>query len=289
MASLILSLAALSGFAAMTVIVYTLVSESIPFFREVSPGEFVLGREWSALFSEKKFGTLPLLTGTFLTASIGLLIAATLGLGSAIYLSEYASPRLRKAVKPVLELLAGIPTVVYGYFALTMITPFLRENVFHEMSVHNALAAGIALGIMITPMIASISEDALYSVPESLRHGAYALGARRYQVVFKIVVPAAMPGIIASFVLALARAVGETMIVTIAAGFRPVLTLNPLEPIQTLTAFIAQASTGDNPYGTIEYRSLFAVGLYLFLIVMVLNTIGLAVSRKYSSRFGGAG
>ena len=281
------SLAAFLGIAAMAVIVYTLVSESLSFFRQVSLGEFILGREWSALFKEKQFGTLPLLAGTLLTSSIGLSIAAVLGLGSAIFLSEYASPRVRRLAKPIIEVLAGIPTVVYGYFALTMITPFLKNSLFEDMSVHNALAAGIALGVMMTPMVASISEDALYAVPDQLRQGAYALGARKHQVVFKVVFPAAMPGIVAAFILALARAVGETMIVTIAAGFRPVLTLNPLEPVQTLTAFIAQAATGDNPYGTIEYRSLFAVGLYLFLLVMALNTLGLLMARKYSRRYGG--
>ena len=276
----LLAAASMTTIVAIVVIVGTLVYESAIFFSQVSPLEFFLGTEWTALFLEKKFGVLPLLTGTILTSGVAIGLALILGLGSAVYLSEYASRNVRRVLKPLLEVLAGIPTVVYGYFALYAITPFLKSALLPGIEVYNALAAGLAMGVMITPTVASLSEDALYSVPESIRQAAYSLGARRSQVAFKVVVPAALPGIVAAFILGLARAVGETMIVAIAAGFRPVLTLNPLESIQTMTAYIAQVATGDVSHGTIVYQSIFAVGLYLFVIVLALNLAGNLLFRR---------
>ncbi len=270
--------------AAMMIIVGTLAAESSGFFSQVPVSEFLLGLEWTPLFSEKRFGVIPLAAGTLLTSVIALAVASVVGLGSAIYLSEYASERVRRGLKPLMEILAGIPTVVYGYFAISFITPLLKSALFPWMWVHNALSAGIAMGIMITPMMASLSEDSIYSVPETLRHAAYALGARKIDVVFRVVLPAALPGIVAAFILSLARAVGETMIVAIAAGFRPNLSLNPFQAVQTLTAYIAQVATGDAPHGTIEYRSIFAVGLYLFVIVMVLNSVGVLLVRRWGMR-----
>ena len=281
---LILMAASLLTLLALALIVATLVYESSFFFSEASVFEFLLGTEWTALFLEKKFGVVPLLVGTFLTSAVAMLLASTIGLGSAIYLSEYASPRVRAVVKPLLEILAGIPTVVYGYFAIYTITPLLKASIFPDIGFYNALSAGIAMGVMIIPTVASLSEDALYAVPEAIKHAAYSLGARKIQVVFRVVVPAALSGIVASFILGLARAVGETMIVAIAAGFRPVLTLNPLEAIQTMTAYIAQVSTGDVSHGTVVYQSIFAVGLYLFVVVMLLNLVGNYVVRRWGVR-----
>ena len=277
----VLLAASLLTIIALILIIETLVYESLFFFSRVSIFEFLFGVEWTVLFLDKKFGVVPLLAGTFLTSSIAILLASTIGLGSAVYLSEYASPRVRSVVKPLLEILAGIPTVVYGYFAIYTITPLLKSSVFPDISFYNALSAGIAMGVMIIPTVASLSEDSLYAVPETLKHAAYSLGAKKIQVVFRVVIPAALSGIVASFILGLARAVGETMIVAIAAGFRPVLTLNPLEAIQTMTAFIAQVSTGEAPHGTVEYQSIFAVGLYLFTLVMLLNLIGNYVVRRW--------
>ncbi|HID04470.1 MAG TPA: phosphate ABC transporter permease subunit PstC [Candidatus Caldiarchaeum subterraneum] len=280
----VLLAASLLTIIALILIIETLVYESLFFFSRVSIFEFLFGVEWTVLFLDKKFGVVPLLAGTFLTSSIAILLASTIGLGSAVYLSEYASPRVRSVVKPLLEILAGIPTVVYGYFAIYTITPLLKSSVFPDISFYNALSAGIAMGVMIIPTVASLSEDSLYAVPETLKHAAYSLGAKKIQVVFRVVIPAALSGIVASFILGLARAVGETMIVAIAAGFRPVLTLNPLEAIQTMTAFIAQVSTGEAPHGTVEYQSIFAVGLYLFTLVMLLNLIGNYVVRRWGVR-----
>jgi len=281
--NLLLAASLLTIFA-LILIIATLVYESLFFFSKVSVFEFLFGLEWTVLFLDKKFGVIPLVAGTFLTSAVAMLLASSIGLGSAIYLSEYASPRIRAVVKPLLEILAGIPTVVYGYFAIYTITPLLKSTIFPDIGFYNALSAGIAMGVMIIPTVASLSEDALYAVPETIKHAAYSLGARKIQVVFRIVVPAALSGIVASFILGLARAVGETMIVAIAAGFRPVLTLNPLEAIQTMTAFIAQVATGEAPHGTVEYQSIFAVGLYLFVIVMVLNLIGNYVVRRWGVR-----
>jgi phosphate transport system permease protein len=261
-------------------IIVTLLTETFNFFRVVSVFEFLTGTEWTPLFAEKHFGILPLVTGTFLITIFAALVAVPIGLFSAIYLSEYAPDRVRDIVKPILEVLAGIPTIVYGFFALTFVTPLLRV-VFPEMGIFNAMSAGIVVGIMIIPMISSLSEDAMAAVPRSIRDGAYALGSTRLEVSWKVVVPAALSGIIASFVLALSRAIGETMIVTLAAGATPILTLNPLESIQTMTAFIVQVSKGDVSHGSIEYLSIFAVGMTLFVITFLMNMI----ARYFTDRF----
>ncbi|MCX7904775.1 MAG: phosphate ABC transporter permease subunit PstC [Caloramator sp.] len=261
-------------------IIFSLFEETFLFFRRVSIVEFLTGREWTPLFEPPKFGVLPLVAGTFLIVIISSIISIPIGLGSAIYLSEYAPKKVRKVLKPTLEILAGIPSIVYGYFALTAITPIIK-TIFPETSVYNALSAGIAVGIMTVPLVSSLSEDAMMAVPDSLRLGAYALGATRYEVSKDIVVPTAFPTIVASFILAISRAVGETMIVAMAAGSTPKLTFNPLESIQTMTGYIVQISMGDVPYGSIGYRTLFAVGSLLFLITFTLNLISRYVMRRY--------
>ncbi len=261
-------------------IVVVLLREAASFFAEVSPVEFFTGTRWTPLFRPQSFGVLPLLAGSFLVAAGAAIVALPVGLASAIYLSEYAPPSVRRIVKPALEILAGIPTVVYGYFALTFITPLLR-TAFPETSVFNAASASIVVGIMIIPMVSSLSEDAMSAVPRSLRMGAYALGATRYEVATRTVVPAALSGIIASFILAISRAIGETMAVAIAAGATPNLTLNPLESIQTMTAYIVQISLGEAPYGSIEYKTIFAVGLTLFAVTLVMNLVSVAVLKRF--------
>ncbi|HEY8394558.1 MAG TPA: phosphate ABC transporter permease subunit PstC [Thermaerobacter sp.] len=266
-------------------IVVTLISETAVFFRQVSIVEFLTGREWTPLFADKHFGILPLLAGTFLITGIALLIAVPLGLGSAIFLSEYAGDTARRILKPVLELLAGIPTIVYGYFALNFITQDVLKRIFPDISVFNALSAGIAVGIMITPMISSLSEDAMSAVPRRLRDGAYALGATRWEVAWQVVVPAALSGIVASFVLAFARAIGETMIVAVAAGSTPKLTLNPLESVQTMTGYIVQAALGDVAHGGIEYSSLFAVGMTLFVFTLVINLLAMLIRSRFREEY----
>ncbi len=280
---------ALLGAAVITIIViiiivYSLASESVHFFMQVSPLEFLFGSRWAAFFDDKSFGILPLLAGTMLTTIIALGFAIPIGIGAAVFLSEYASPVLRRIVKPVLEILAGIPTVVYGYFALYFITPNL-QGFITDLSTYNALAAGLAMGVMITPTIASLAEDAFYSVPQYLKAAGYALGARKSQVILRIVIPYTLSALLAIIILAMGRAIGETMIVTIAAGMRPTLTLNPFESVMTMTAAIAQAATGDAPRGTIEYTSLFAVAIYLFAIVAILNTISGYIKRRWEIRY----
>jgi phosphate transport system permease protein len=257
-----------------------LLFEGIGFFRHVSPIEFLTGTTWTPLFRPQHFGVLPLLSGSLLIALGAAVVALPLGLLCAIYLSEYAHPRARAIIKPALEVLAGIPTVVYGYFALTFVTPLLRQ-LWPQTEIFNALSASIVMGIMIVPMVSSLSEDALSAVPRSLREGAYALGATKFEVAGRTVVPAALSGIIASFILAISRAIGETMIVTIAAGATPKLTLNPLESVQTMTAYIAQVSLGEVPHGTVEYRTIFAVGLALFAVTLLMNLFSNVVLRKY--------
>lgn len=251
-------------------IVMVLLIESLQFFREVSLWEFLTGTEWSPLLVPKSFGILPLFCGTCLVALGSAMIAIPLGLGTAIYLSEYSSPLIRNIVKPLLEILAGIPSVVYGYIAIAFVSPMIR-SLFPSADLFNAANACIVVGIMILPMIVSLSEDVLQSVPRSLREGAYALGATKLDVTVRVVVPAAMSGIMASFLLAIARAVGETMAVTLAAGATPNMTLNFFESIQTMTAYIVQISQGDIPTGTLEYRTIFAVGLALFASTFALN------------------
>lgn len=261
-------------------IVVVLVTESAGFFREIPIAEFLTGTRWSPMYAEQHFGILPLLNGTLLIAAGSMLIALPVGLTSAIYLSEYASPKVRAAIKPILEILAGIPTVVYGYFALTFITPLLR-TVFPGTGIFNAASGAIVVGIMIIPMIVSLSEDALNAVPLSLREAAYGLGATQFEVSTRVVVPAALSGIVASFILAISRAVGETMAVTLAAGATPKMTLNFLESIQTMTAYIVQVSLGETPHGTLEYRTIFAVGLVLFFITLAMNLLGQQFTRRF--------
>ena len=261
-------------------IVIVLIRESIGFFAEVRLFEYLTGTLWTPLFQPQHFGVLPLLTGSLLVAAGAAIIAIPVGLASAIYLSEYAADGVRRIVKPVLEILAGIPSVVYGYFALTFITPLLR-NVWPETNVFNAASASIVMAVMIIPLVASLSEDAMRAVPRSLREGAYALGATKYEVATRVVVPSALSGVIASFILAISRAIGETMAVTIAAGSTPKLTLDPRESIQTMTAYIAQVSLGETPFGTIEYKTIFAVGLTLFAITLLMNIVSTRILQRY--------
>lgn len=257
-----------------------LAVETWHFLQVVSISEFLFGTEWTPLLEPKHYGILPLVSGTMLIVVGAALVALPVGVASAVFLSEYASDRTRNVIKPVLEVLAGIPTVVYGFFALTFITPILK-TVIPETQVFNAASAAIVVGIMILPMIASLCDDALRSVPESLRHGAYSLGATSFEVSGRIVIPAALSGIFASFVLAISRAIGETMAVTLAAGATPNLTLNPLESIQTMTAYIVQVSLGDTPNGSLTYQTLFAVASVLFVSTFVLNILGTWVMRRY--------
>ncbi|MEV5030181.1 phosphate ABC transporter permease subunit PstC [Paenibacillus sp. LPE1-1-1.1] len=265
-------------------IVVTLISETYQFFQKVPIFDFLFGTKWSPLIAPKSFGVLPLLSGTLMITFIACLVAIPLGLASAIYLSEYAPKRVRKIVKPILEVLAGVPTIVYGYFALSLVTPLI-QSIFNSAGIFNALSAGIVVGIMIIPMVSSLSEDAMSAVPRSLRDGAYALGATRFEVALKIVVPAAFSGIVASAVLAFSRAIGETMIVTVAAGSTPNMTANPLDSIQTMTAYIVQVSLGDTPHGTVEYGSIFAVGMTLFVITFLLNILAQYIARKFREEY----
>lgn len=261
-------------------IVGVLLFETIEFFKEVSIIEFLTDKEWTPLFVNKHFGIAPLVCGTVLTSAIALAVALPMGLLVAVYLSEYAPSGIRRILKPVFEVLAGIPTVVYGYFALLFATPMLQK-LLPDLQGFNALAPGLVLGVMILPLVSSLSEDALYSVPTSLKAAGYALGATKLQVCFSVVVPAAFPGIIAAFILAMSRAIGETMLVAIAAGQMPNLTLNPMESVETMTAYIVQISLGDTPHGTIEYRTIFAVGTVLFLMTLVLNTISYKIREQF--------
>jgi len=261
-------------------IISVLIFETIEFFRDISPVDFFTGTNWTPQFDQ--YGVLPLISGTLLIMIIAMLLTLPLGLMAAIYLSEYSSSRARSILKPVLELLAGIPTIVYGYFALTFITPQVLRRIFPETEVFNALSAGIAVGIMILPMVASLSEDAMRAVPGALREGAYALGATKLEVSTRVVVPSALSGIFASFILAISRAVGETMIIVVAAGSRPSdLLPNPLGQLQAMTSYIVLTISGDAPRGTIEYRSLFAVGLTLFAMTLLLNIVSQWLVTRY--------
>ena len=253
-------------------IVLVLLTQSIPFFREVPIFEFLTGTDWTPLFQPQSFGILPLFCGTFIVAGGSAMIAIPLGLGTAIYLSEYASPLTRDVVKPLLEILAGIPSVVFGYVAVVFVSPLIRQ-MFPSADLFNALNACVVVGIMILPMIISLSEDVLRSVPRSLREGAYALGATKLDVTVRVVVPAALSGIVASFILAITRAVGETMAVTLAAGADAKMTFNFLTSVQTMTAYIVEVSQGDIPPGRDEHRTIFAVGLTLFATTLLLNVV----------------
>ena len=264
-------------------IVGVLVWETVGFFGQVSPLEFFGAAEWTPLFEGGRFGVWPLVAGTLLVTGIAAVVALPLGLLAAVYVSQFASATVRRWVKPALELLAGIPTVVYGFFALTAVTPFLRTFV-PGLGVYNALSAGLVVGVMILPLVASLSEDALRSVPRRLGEGAYALGATEGEVVWKVTVPAALSGIVASFILALSRAIGETMIVVLAAGATPQLTLDPRESVQTMTAFIVSATLGDSAQGSAVFQSLFAVGLLLFLVTLAMNIGAERIVRRFAER-----
>ncbi|HXF97286.1 MAG TPA: phosphate ABC transporter permease subunit PstC [Gaiellaceae bacterium] len=261
-------------------IVVSLLVPAVEFFREVSVLEFVTGTTWTPLFLDGEFGVLPLVLGTFLISLLAGAVAFPVGLGVAVYLSEYASGRARGLLKPVLEILAAVPTVVLGYFALTFVTPLLRD-LGVQVDVFNALSASLVLGIMLVPTVASLSEDAMAAVPRDLREGGYALGADKLQVSTRIVLPAAISGIVAAFVLGLSRAVGETMIVLIAGGQLAQLTLDPREPIATMTAFIGATGFGDVPTGSIEYKTIFAVGAALFVLTLAMNLVSIRLVRRY--------
>ncbi len=265
-------------------IVLTLVFETAEFFREVSIWRFLTETQWTPLFADKKFGVMVLVSATLLISVIAIAVALPLGLLAAICLSEYAPAKLRKWLKPSLEILAGVPTVVFGYFALLTVTPFLQTFI-PGMQGFNALSAGLVLGISIIPLVASLSEDALYAVPRSLREGAYALGSTKRETIISVVLPAALSGIVASFILAISRAIGETMIVTIAAGQNPQLTLNPLVPIETMTAYIVQVSKGDTPAGSLAYKTIFSVGMTLFLITLALNIFSYWFVRRFREKY----
>jgi phosphate transport system permease protein len=260
-------------------IVAVLFGETAGFFKEVSLAQFLGDTEWTPLFADRHFGIWPLLSGTLLTTAIAMAVAVPLGLLAAVYLSEFARERQRRILKPILELLAGVPTVVYGYFALMLVTPVL-QRVVPGLSGFNALGAGIVMGLMIVPVVASLSEDAIFAVPASLREAAYALGVRKVPTIFRVVIPSAFSGIAAAVLLGVSRAIGETMIVAIAAGQQPRLTLDPRVPIETMTAYIVQVSLGDTPTGTIEYRTIFAVGLSLFVITLALNLLSHRLRRR---------
>ncbi|OFV91508.1 MAG: phosphate ABC transporter permease subunit PstC [Acidobacteria bacterium RIFCSPLOWO2_02_FULL_61_28] len=275
-----LFLCALLSVVTTAEIIWVLARETWSFFRQVPVFSFLFGTRWTPLFQPPSFGVLPLVCGTALVVVGAALVAIPLGLGSGIFLSEYASDRLRGILKPVLEVLAGIPTVVYGYFALTFVTPLL-VRLFPATQVFNAASGAVVVGVMILPMIASLCDDALRAVPQSLRHAGYALGATRFEVATHVVLPGALSGVLASFVLALSRAIGETMAVTLAAGATPKLTLNPLESIQTMTAYIVQVSLGDTPAGGIPYLTIYAVGMLLFVITMGLNLLANRILRRF--------
>ncbi len=275
-----LALCALVSIATTVGIVAALLEPSIEFFREISFVAFFTGTDWAPLFQPARFGVLPLIVGTLSVTFWAIAVAVPFGLGAAIYLSEYARPGVRKVLKPALEVLAGVPTVVYGYFALVTFTPFLR-SLGLEVQIFNAFSAGVVMGIMIIPTVASISEDAMSAVPQTLRDGAYALGSNKLEVSLRIVVPAAISGIVASFVLGVSRAVGETMIALLAAGQLAQLTFHPFEPVETMTAFIAATGIGDVPTGSTAYKTIFAVGLTLFVMTLAMNLVAIRLVRKY--------
>jgi phosphate transport system permease protein len=264
-------------------ILYVLAAETLQFFSVVSLWEFLTGTEWTPLFADAQFGILPLLSGTLLTSGIALAVALPFGLLSAIYLSEFAPAWARRLLKPTLELLSGVPTIVYGYFALVFLTPLLQRFI-PDLAGFNALSAGIVMGIMIIPMISSLSEDALSAVPDGYREAALGLGSTKLSAIFRVVLPAASSGVVASVILALSRAIGETMIVTIAAGQQPRLTLDPRVPIETMTTYIVQVSMGDVPTGTLGYRTIFAVGSALFVMTFAMNVVSQRLSRRFRAR-----
>lgn len=276
-------LAALSSVVVTFSIVYTLIIEAFPFFKEVSFFHFLTALEWTPLFENPQYGILPLLSGTLMTTVIALMIALPFGLVTSVFLSEYVSARGREIFKPFLELLAAVPTVVYGYFAMLFLTPLLQKMI-PELSSFNALSAGLVMGLMIVPYVSSLSEDAMRAVPQSLREGSLALGASQFQTSFLVVVPSAFSGIASSYVLAISRAIGETMVVAIAAGLQPQFSFNPLESTETLTAYIVQVTLGDLPHGSIGYRTIYVAGLTLFVFTLILNIIGQMIRSKLQKK-----
>ena len=281
---IIFFLCAIISILTTVAILFTLIFQALSFFNEISIWEFLTGTRWTPILKPRAYGVLPLVSGTLLVTVIAAAVALPVGLFTAIFLSEYAPDKIRRIIKPVLEILAGIPTVVYGYFALTFVTPQLQV-IFPDLLVFNALSAGLVMGLMIIPMVSSLSEDAMLSVPRSLREAAYALGATRFEVSLKVVVPAALSGIISAFILAISRAIGETMLVTIAAGSTPRLTLNQLESVQTMTAYIVQLSLGEAAVGSLEYNTIFAVGLVLFAMTLIMNLLGFWVVRRFREAY----
>jgi phosphate transport system permease protein len=278
----LLMLAALISILTTTGIVISLIEETIVFFGDVGLGDFLFGTEWAPLFEPSSFGVLPLVSGTLLISVVAMLVATPLGLGAAIYLAEYARPGVRKTIKPILELLAGVPTIVFGYFALTFFTPEILRGLFAlDVAIFNGLVGGIIIGFLIIPTVASISEDSMSAVPQSLREGAFGLGAAKLQVTMRVVFPAALSGIVASLVLAMSRAVGETMVVVIASGLQPQWGANLGEAMETMTAFIASTAKGDVATGSIAYKTIFAVGMTLFVITLIMNLLSIRFVRKY--------
>ena len=281
----LLAVAALVSIITTFGIVLSLLIPSIEFFSEVPLTDFLFGTTWTPLFKNGEFGVLPLLSGTIVITLIAIAVAIPLGLGASIYLSEYASSRVRKVLKPTLEVLAGIPTVVFGFFALEFLTQLVLVKIFPGIEVFNALSAGLIMGVMIIPTIASLSEDAMAAVPSGLRDGAYALGSSKRQTAVKVVIPAALSGIVAAFVLGISRAIGETMIVTVAAGLQPQLSFNPLIGMQTMTSYIAAAGSGDLATGSIEYKSIFAVGMLLFVLTFIMNIFSVRLVRRFRQAY----
>jgi len=267
-----------------TAIVYILVTEAIPFFKHVSIYEFLTDTVWTPNYSIKRYGILALISGTLTTTMIALIVAVPLGTITAIYLSEFASHRVRETIKPILELLVGVPTVVFGYFALMLVTPLLQK-IYPDLTTFNMLGPGIVMGVMIVPYIASVSEDAMRAVPMAMREGAYAMGATRFQTAIKVIAPAATSGIVASYILAISRAVGETMIVAVAAGQQPNFTFNPIESAATITAYIVSVALGDLEHGGIGYQSIFAAGLTLLIMTLALNILGHWVRKRFAERY----
>ncbi len=265
-------------------IIAVLLFETVKFFSEISIIDFFTDTEWTPLFDDKHFGILPLLSGTFLTSMVATLIALPVGLVIAIYLNEYSGNKFRKTIKPLLELLAAVPTVIYGFFALVIVTPFLQQFI-PGLAGFSSLSAGIVMGIMIIPYVSSLSEDALFAVPKSLREASYGMGATKFQTVFKVTLPAASSGVIVAVILAISRAIGETMIVAIAAGQQPRLTLNPLVPVETITAYIVQVSLGDVPRESLEYTTIFAAGITLFIFTLILNNISFWLRNKFREKY----
>ncbi len=280
----ILMMAALTAVFITLAIVYILTTEASTFFKDANMVEFLTGKEWSPLFENPHYGILPLVTGTLTTSLVALAIAIPFGTISAIYLSEFASHKTRETIKPILELIVGVPTVVFGYFALLFVTPLIQK-ISPNLPTFNMLSAGIVMGVMIIPYIASVAEDAMRAVPMSMREGSYAMGATNFQTAIRVVTPAATSGIIAAYILGISRAVGETMVVAVAAGQQPNLTMNPMEGAATITTYIVQVAMGDLPYGSIGYQSIFAAGMVLLLMTLFFNILGHITRKKFAERY----